>query len=203
MKIEFPTIEEGSRINLHVSNGPKYLEMGATIIRHLKDHIALISLDNTNGRILKFDNVVINVIYTNAEGIPFIWLNSTIVYYQGQYLLQVKPDGGRRHNRRSSFRVGISHAARMRAMGHGEVDVMVRDVSLSGFSITDRRKELNLEKGTSVSLRFQDLGYELDMEGKVTRIEETDDYTVYGFVITKSCKDLSSYVNQKQRKKRT
>lgn len=203
MKQEFSEIEVGSRILLCLSNGNKSMEMGATIARHLKDNIALITLDNSSGQVLKFDNVVINIIYTNAEGIPYIWMNSTVVYYQGQYLLQVKADGGRRHNRRSSFRVGVSHYARLRVTGHGEVEVVVRDVSLTGFSITDRKKELGLSNGAHVLLRYEDIGHQLELEGNVVRIEETEEYIIYGFVITKSCKDLSSYVNLKQRQKRS
>lgn len=203
MRQEFNEIEVGSRILLNLSSGNKSMEMGATIARHLKDNIALITLDNSSGQVLKFDNVVINVIYTNAEGIPYIWMNSTIVYYQGQYLLQVKAEGGRRHNRRSSFRVGVSHYAKLRVTGHGEVEVVVRDVSLTGFSITDRKKELGLSQGTHALLRYEDIGHELELEGNVVRIEETEEYVIYGFVITKSCRDLSSYVNLKQRQKRS
>ncbi|MBQ8518533.1 MAG: PilZ domain-containing protein [Agathobacter sp.] len=203
MKKEFNEIEIGSRILLSLSSGNKSMEMGATIARHLKDNIALITLDNSSGQILKFDNVTINVIYTNAEGIPYIWMNSTVVYYQGQYLLQVKAEGGRRHNRRNSFRVGVSHYAKLRITGHGEVEVVVRDVSLTGFSITDRKKELGLSQGTHALLRYEDIGHELELEGNVVRIEETEEYIIYGFVITKSSRDLSSYVNMKQRQKRT
>ena len=203
MKQEFREIEEGSRILLNLSSGSKSMEMGATIARHLKDNIALIMLDNSSGQILKFDNIVINVVYTNAEGIPYIWMNSTIVYYQGQYLLQVKADGGRRHNRRNSFRVGVSHYAKLRVVGRGEMEVVVRDVSLTGFSITDRKKELDLTQGTHVSLRYEDIGHQLELEGNVVRIEETEEFIIYGFVITKSCRDLSSYVNIKQRQKRS
>ncbi len=203
MKQEFSEIEAGSRLLLNLSSGNKSMEMGATIVRHLKDNIALISLDNSSGQVLKFDNIIINVVYTNNEGIPYIWLNSTVVYYQGQYLLQVKADGGRRHNRRNSFRVGVSHYAKLRRPGHGEVEVVVRDVSLTGFSITDRKKDLNMASGTHAILRYEDIGHQLDLEGNVVRIEETDEYIIYGFVITKSCKDLSSYVNLKQRQKRS
>lgn len=203
MKQEFTEIEVGSRILLSLNSGNKSLEMGATITRHLKDNIALITLDNSSGQVLKFDNVTTNIIYTNAEGIPYIWMNCTIVYYQGQYLLQVKADGGRRHNRRNSFRVGVSHYAKLRISGHGEVEVVVRDVSLTGFSITDRKKELGLTQGTHALLRYEDIGHELELEGNVVRIEETEEYIIYGFVITKSSRDLSSYVNLKQRQKRT
>lgn len=203
MKQEFSEIAIGSRLLITLSNGSKSMEMGATIVRHLKDNIALINLENSNGQILKFDNITINVVYTNAEGIPYLWMNSTIVYYQGQYLLQVRADGGRRHNRRNSFRVGVSHSARLRVPGDGEYDVLVRDVSLTGFSITDRNMLLNIKTGTRAILRYEDIGHELELEGNLVRVVQEDEYVIYGFVITKSCRDLSSYVNLKQRQKRS
>ena len=202
MKKEFSEIEAGSPILISLTNGTNSMELSATIVRHLKENIALITIENTNGQILKFDNITINIIYTNPEGIPYLWMNCTIVYYQGQYLRQVRPDGGRRHNRRNSFRVGVSHTARLRVPGEGEYDVLVRDVSLTGFSVTDRNMLLNLETGARAILRFEDIGHELELEGNLVRIVEEDEYKIYGFVITRSCRDLSSYVNIKQRQKR-
>ncbi len=203
MKVEFSKLEPGSRLNLHITNGLQSLEMGSTLSRHIKENIALITLDKYNEQVLTFENVSINIIYTNPEGIPYIWLNTKIVHYQGQYLIQVDPNGGRRFNRRSSFRVGVSHNARMRLADQGEVDVMVRDISLSGFSITDRRNELNLSKGTHALVRFEDIGHQLELEGHVVRVEEGEGFTIYGFVITKSSRDLSSYVSVKQRRNRS
>ena len=202
MKKEFSEIEAGSPILISLTNGTNSMELSSTIVRHLKENIALITIENTNGQILKFDNITINIIYTNPEGIPYLWMNCTIVYYQGQYLMQVRPDGGRRHNRRNSFRVGVSHTARLRVPGEGEYDVLVRDVSLTGFSVTDRNMLLNLETGARAILRFEDIGHELELEGNLVRIVEEDEYKIYGFVITRSCRDLSSYVNIKQRQKR-
>lgn len=203
MKKEFSEIEVGSRLLITLTNGTNSMEMSATLTRHLKDNIALINFENSNGQVLKFDNVTINVVYTNPEGIPYLWMNSTIVYYQGQYLMQVKADGGRRHNRRNSFRVGVSHSARLRVPGDGEYDVLVRDVSLTGFSITDHNMLLTIKTGARAILRFEDIGHELELEGNLVRVVEEDNYMIYGFVITRSCRDLSSYVNLKQRQKRS
>lgn len=202
MKIDFPTIPEGSRLNLHISSGPKSVELGATIVKHIKPYIAAVELDNMQGRAVKFENVVINAVYTNENGIPYMWLHCAIVYFQKQYLIQVSPEGGRRYNRRSSFRVGVSHPAMMHIEGHGFQEVMVRDISLSGFSVTDRRRTLNLSKGASASLKFEDMGQQIEVSGRVVRVEDTEDYIIYAFVITKSCRDLSTYVTLKQRLKR-
>jgi hypothetical protein len=116
--------------------------------------------------------------------------------------LQVKAEGGFRHNRRSCFRIGVSQHANLRISGRVE-EVVVRDVSLTGFSITDRKKELNLTQGEHGILQYEDMGHELLLEGNLVRIEETPEYIIYGFVITKSSRDLSSYVNIKQRQKRS
>lgn len=202
MKKEFKEIEAGSRLLLSLSSGNRSMEMTATLVRHLKENIALITLDTATNQVYKFDNISISIVYTNPEGIPFIWMNSTIVFYQGQYLLQVKADGGQPHMRRNCYRVGVSQYAKLQIPENGTLDVIVRDVSLTGFSITSRQKDLPLENGTRCILFYEDAGHILNLEGNVVRIEETEQYTIYGFVITKSCKELSAYVNMKQKQKR-
>ena len=200
MRQEFDKIEVGSRILLNLRNESRNMELGATISKHLKDNIALILLDTDNESISKFDNLTINTIYTNPDGIPYIWENSTIVYYQGQYLLQVKSDSGQRHICRNSFRVGVSHNAKLHIMGQPELEVIVGDISLTGFSITDQNKELGLSQGTHALLKYEDIGFALELEGNVVRTEETAEAVIYGFVITKCSRALSSYVNQKQKR---
>ena len=77
--------------------------------------------------------------------------------------------------------------------------VTIKDVSVSGFAISDRKKELKLSKGNQVTVSFEDLGYRMNLAGKVVRIETREDMIVYGFVITNICNDLSTYINIKQR----
>lgn len=40
------------------------------------------------------------------------------------------------------------------------------------------------------------------MDGRVVRIEEREDMIIYGMAICNMCKDLSAYVNNKQRRNR-
>ena len=202
MKQEFSELAPNSHILLNLTNGNKKMDMGATIIRHLKRNIAMIAFDTRPTKVLKFDNITIHVVYTNEEGVPHIWENCMIVYYQGQYLLQVRPQGGDAHNRRTCYRVGVSHPAKLYIKGKWDMDVVVHDISLTGFGIFDEHKELHLEKGDEGHLIFEDIGYVLDLEGNLVRIAESEDSIIYGFVITRSCKDLSSYVNLKQRQRK-
>lgn len=201
MKKEFTELGVGERLVITVSSSNGSIEFSAEIIKHLKSNIALINISDKTDRVLNFNGTDITIVYTTEDGIPYVWFKCTIVFYQGYYLLQVPADGGRRYNRRNSFRVGVAEHAKLCVKGHSEVDVLLKNVSLTGFSITDTKKELNLEGGTPVTLRYEDLGHELLLEGNVVRIQEDDNYTVYGFVITKSCRDLASYVTLKQRSK--
>lgn len=198
MKKKFSEIEPGSRLILHLTNGEKTIELNACLARHLKENIAVITLPISKGQILKFDNMSICVIYTNPKGIPYSWSHAAIVYYHGRYLLKVNTSSGSFHNRRSSFRVRVFEQATLYITGKWDMEVTVRDISLTGFSILDKEKELPLEHGSHAILKYEDIGHVLNLEGKVVRIEETEEQIIYGFVITKSCKDLSSYVNKKQ-----
>lgn len=201
MGIKLSEIETGSKIKLLLSNGSNHMEMDAIVLKHIQEHISIINLCYESDRPLNFDKVKIEVEFTTEEGIPYIWRIAQITSFQSGYVLQVKNDGIR-HNRRECFRVGVSTTGRMKMLGRGEKSVMVRDVSLSGFSITDRKKDLNLEVGNEVNLHFEDLGHNLNLSGKVVRVEEHEDMIIYGFVIGNLCKDLPSYVNTKQRHKK-
>ena len=84
----------------------------------------------------------------------------------------------------------------------GPRQVMVRDLSLSGFSVSDRKKELVLHIGDELSVYFDDLGHTLNLIGRVVRIEEHEDVIIYGLEICNLCKNLSSYLSTKQRQKK-
>ena len=202
MKKEFTELGVGERLVITVSSNNGSIEFSAEIIKHLKSNIALINISDNIDKVLNFKGTDITIVYTTEDDITYAWFKCTIVYYQGHYLLQVPENGGQRYNRRNSFRVGIAQTAKLKVNGHREKNVIIENISLTGFSITDTKKELNLECGTHVTLRYEDLGHELLLDGNVVRIHEEDNYTVYGFVITKSCRDLASYITEKQRSKK-
>jgi hypothetical protein len=79
---------------------------------------------------------------------------------------------------------------------------MVKDVSVTGFSLTDRTGDVELFEGDLVTIKYEDLGHELELQGSVVRIIEKTTMTTYGFILTRSCRDLPSYIALKQRRKR-
>ncbi len=193
-------ITEGDRFVLHISNEGNSLDLYGVIKKHLKENIALITI--LHNQRLSFENVHVDVEAMGEESIPIMWRNVKIVSYKGDYILQAPTDGAK-HNRRGCFRVAVAMVAQMRMGGNGAKHVMVRDISLSGFAIADRKKELELSKGTVLSIFFEDLGCSIDLTGKLVRIEEREDMTIYGFQNINLCRDLSNYLNIKQRRNRT
>ena len=132
------------------------------------------------------------------DGMPYKWSNVKVAFYQKQYILQTEGEGNR-INRREFFRVGVSKRGLMRMAGRGQKDIIVRDISMTGFAITDQRRELDLLPGDEISVHFEDLGHVLDLVGKVVRIQDEEDKIVYGLRIMNLCKDLTSYISTKQR----
>lgn len=199
--IALSELQERDLINIIASTDMGELKMQAYIRKVLKSNVAVIDLVFQEGRTLNFDNVQINVEYAPEDGVPFLWRGGRIVYAKNQYILQVFGEGVR-HNRRDCFRVSVGCYARMGTLGRQPMDVMIRDISLSGYSIADRNKELNLEVGADVTVVFSDLGYNLKLVGRVVRIEEHETITIYGLETRNLCKDLSPYISVKQQRNR-
>lgn len=195
MKYSFSNITEGSPIILMLHNGSVHMKMNASIINLIREDIAIISLETSMTQVLKFDHLEIEVVYVAHDGIPYMWKKAKIVHFKNNYVLQVKGEGSR-YNRRCSYRVNISRSAIIRT-DDGEYRVIVKDVSLTGFSIADKKNELTLSIQSGATLYFEDINHIIDLYGEVMRIEERDDYKIYGFSIRRSCRDLPSYITTK------
>lgn len=202
MGVKLSEITEGDHITLKIRSADKGLEMNAILKKHVKENIAIISLDYPSNKKLVFDNVQVDLEYIHENTMPVLWSNIKVVNYSNNdYAIQATSDGNKR-NRRDSFRVSVATMANMTMTGRGVQQVMIKDVSLSGFAITDREKELGLEMGDELTVNFEDLGHILKLVGRLVRIEEHEDMIIYGFEICNLCKDLSSYVSLKQQRRK-
>jgi len=199
--LKISELEEKDLITIIASSDMGELKLQGYIKRILKDDVAVIEVLFQDGRRLNFENVQLCIEYAPEDGVPFIWRGARIVFVKDQYVLQVGGEGVR-HNRRSCFRVSVGCYARMAMLGRQGQDVLIRDVSLSGFSIADRGKELELNLGDELTVVFSDLGYDLKLLGRVVRMEEMESMIVYGMETRNLCKDLSPYINMKQQRNR-
>lgn len=203
MGFKLEDIGEGEPITLLISNNDNSLEMQGLLKKHVRSNIALISIEHSesDSKRLNFDNVQIDLEYAQDDDVPIVWHNAKVVSVKNEYVLQVASDGVR-HNRRNSFRVAVAKTALMRMIGRGAQHVMIKDISITGFAISDRTKELGLSIGDKLSISFEDFGHKIDLDGRVVRIEEREDMFVYGLEIINLCKDLASYISTKQRRNR-
>lgn len=196
MKYSFSNIKDGSSIIIMMHNGSVHMKLMGNIINLIREDIATISLETPTTQILKFDHTELEVIYVSQEGIPFIWKKAKIVHFKNNYVLQVKGDGSK-YNRRMTYRVKLSLSAELRKSDDSLHQATVKDVSLTGFSICDKNKELLLSKDDGVTIQFEDIDYTINLYGTVIRIEEKEDSITYGFIIRRSCRDLPSYITAK------
>lgn len=199
MSVQFSELEESTFIRLRIRKGESEFSLGATIKKHLTEQFTLITLDYAGGETLIFENVTVDVEFFPPGDVPLMWKNVKVITQKGMYVLQVTGEPIR-NNRRDSFRISVAKTALMRRAGSRPMHVTVKEVSLSGFSITDHKKELNLEVGMQVSVFFEDWGYQMNLDGRVVRVDEQEEMTIYGFAILNLCKDLSLYINDKQRR---
>lgn len=202
MKYNFSDIEDGSPIILMLHNGSVHMKLDATIINLIREDIAIITLETSVTHILRFDNIEINVVYVSEEGTPYMWKKAKIVYFKNNYILEVKGEGTR-YNRRYTYRVNVGRTAQVRTAEDNEYSITVKDVSLTGFSLADKKNELRLNIEDGVSIYFEDINHVIDLYGTVMRIEKKDDYYIYGLHIRRSCRDLPSYVTAKLGDKRS
>lgn len=199
MGVKLQDIEDGSHLILQIRTLDNQMELGATLKRHIKDNIIAIDLEYSGTQRLVFDRVLIDMECPQEDDLPIIWRNVKIVYYKSEYVLQVQSDGVR-NNRRAAFRVSVAQTAMVRISGRAPQKILLKDISLTGFSISDRSKDLNLSMGDQINVSFQDWGFDIRLDGRVVRIEERDDMTVYGFEICSQCNDLSAYISIRQRR---
>lgn len=202
MKYNFSDIEDGSPIILMLHSGSVHMKLDATIINLVRNDIAIITLETSVSQILRFDNIDINVVYISDEGTPYMWKKAKIVHFKNNYILEVKGEGVR-YNRRYTYRVNVGRLAQVLTANDLEYQVTVKDVSLNGFSLADKKNELHLAIDDGISIFFEDINHTIDLYGSVIRIEKRDDYYIYGCKIRRSCRDLPSYVTAKLGDKRS
>lgn len=195
-------IEPGNPVSLRISANGKNMRLDAITKRNISDNTIIISLQCDFKKKLNFSNVKTDLEFYPDGNAPIKWYAVTVKSMDNDYIVDA-PSNGSRINRRATFRVGISMPAKLdTVIPNCPRQVTIRDVSLTGFSITDRKRELPFAIGNTISVSWEDFGYVLDLSGRLIRIETRDDATIFGFEICNICKDLSSYISAKQRQLR-
>lgn len=170
------------------------IEFRATVSQVNPQYLVM-DIPKVEDKHLSFKGVTTSLL-TELNGGAYEFTPCNIVYYKGFYIAQCLNEG-RKINRRKNFRVGISIIGSMIRGGDNPVNVYVRDVSASGFSITTER-ELSL--GEEITVRYSDMGIKISLTGTVVRmVNEEEGKNIYGCKLLRESEGIAQYVQQKQR----
>lgn len=202
MGVKLSELEEGCSLSIRVRGKDETIQISASYLKLIRADAILISLHFDTQKRISFDNVATDMEFAKDGELPIIWHNVKVLSFKSDYVVQVFSDGTK-YNRRNSYRVGVSIPARVTVSGSGlPAMVMIKDVSLTGFAVSDRKKEISLQTGELLSVAWEDNGHKLNLAGRLVRIEEHPEYNIFGFETINVCKDLSSYISYKQRSKK-
>ena len=193
-KIYLTDLTEGSSVTVSSRTNGNTVEFNGTVVK-VYDSFICLDIPKVDGKILSFKGVNTDVLAAVEEGALYKFSDCSIAYLKGYYVVKCTREG-RKINRRKSFRVGVSIIGSMYRLGVDPVNVYVRDISETGFSITtDKELEINEE----ICVRYDDLGYKIVLNGKIVRMVEQDWKNVYGLQQTKENAGLNTYIANKQR----
>ena len=193
-KIYIMDLQVGTEVTIACRLHDKTAEFKSTIVKVTETFICL-DIPKVEGKTLSFEGVSTSILATAEDGILYKFPECVIGYYKGVYVAKCfKP--GTKVNRRGSFRVGVSVVASLIRNSSEPVNVYVRDVSATGYSITTDK---DMAVGEEICIRFDDMGMRLQLVGRIVRMEELEDKKIYGIQMIKPPAMLENYINAKQR----
>lgn len=205
----------GSSVTFYVKIGDQQMSFESSILDvNPKKHLVLAEAILKDGKVLAFKGNAISVdmVVSVSDGKPFYFENigveplrlpdNTFVYN-----LSCTKEGVP-YNRRGSYRCFIGNPVYLRnSREMKEYAVILRDVSVTGFSITcDASTDLDLAANQMVHVLLEDYLEEVDQNfsfhlyGLMVRKQEMEnDKVLYGFKLNTSVTGLENYLTQKER----
>lgn len=197
-------MKQGDNIIFRVNVKEKRIEFPSKVTLIEKDYI-LTEVVRIDERIVNFagDEVYVDVVCIREGKSPVIWKNvasASVTYKKNVYYKIAAFSDGLETNRREAFRqfVGIDGVAQIH-QNKKAVDVIVKDVSESGFSFVSSE---DVEPAVNVPVRmvFVDFEKQYSLIGVIVRkvvIEENK--ILYGCSMTNDNPEIIKYINAKQR----
>lgn len=204
--MEIREITPSFKMSITISNQQSSMTLNSDIAFVEGDKLYVTPFEH-NGVILNFNSnaVVISMIAYQEEKTPFLWKT---VHIEREnigginYHVITSDVIGVKINRRENFRVFIGIDGKATVLGK-EVpfDVMVKDVSESGFAIlVDTTSPIKINKNEAVMIDFYDkvVDERFHLTGRVVRAEATERYILYGCRLLKDNGIVRKYIANKQ-----
>ena len=158
------------------------------------------------GAVLNFDsaNVSISMIAYEEEKSPYLWQVVHIgkeIRDNVPYHVVTSNLSGVKINRRENFRLYLGIEGRATIMGGRPFDVLVKDISSSGYAVlVDMNTPISVHKNDVMQLEFSDKSFEEDfiLNGRVVRMDKTDRYLLYGSRLVAENPVIDRYIANKQ-----
>lgn len=191
-KMEFPS-------SIEATNPRKKLSFLAPIMK--------------DGRILNFNGkgIQTSILVQLPDSKPMIFRNiilNTMKRDDGTFCYGVQcAEEGIEINRRGAFRCSIGVRSMMRiGLAKTTYDIIVRDVSLTGFSFVFCSLEDSTDVGKGIHLVLNDYleetceDFSFQLYGNVVRVEEVENgKTIYGCKLAEPVRGLDTYIAKKER----
>lgn len=211
MRIEELTI--GTDITFLVIINGEQLSFNSKIQEvYPKKHFVLADAVFHNEKIISFrgKNIIVNLLVTTQDDKPQLFKNITVttmkktdgsLCYNLTTIAESKP-----YNRRESYRCYVGVPSSMQCgPNRAAVEVIIRDVSVSGFSVTCETN-MDLQPNQTMHVVLNDYIEELaekfsfHLYGLIARVQEFDDGKVlYGCRFNSYVTGLEAYIMKKER----
>ena len=197
-------LQPESEIKFEVQMDNQKLEFDSKVVMIL-DKCILANPVKVNGKVVGItsENSLTSMFWNQGEKPPIVWRNVDVqvVAYKGTVVYMVTQTlEGKELNRRGAYRlfVGIHGQLKMSLNGRA-YDVMVKDISETGFSFVYDSEIAEIEAGT-LNLIFSDEGQSICLVGKFVRMYEAQpNRIVYGCKMIAKMPSIAKYISEKQR----
>lgn len=162
------------------------------------------------GALLNFDSkrVKVSMLVYEPDKSPFMWQLVHVekgVQDGKVYHVITSAVTGNKVNRRSNFRQFIGIEGTVSIAGGKPIDIMVKDISFSGYSIlVDMVEKTVIQRNDMLMLNFYDKAFDstFNILGRVVRTDQTDKYKLFGCKMTTENPVIDKYIANKQLEKR-
>lgn len=204
--MEIRELTPSYKMSITISNQQSSMTMNSDIAFVNGDKLYVTPFEH-NGVILNFNSgaVVVSMIAYQEEKTPYLW---KIVHISREnidginYHVITSEVAGVKVNRRENFRVFVGLDGKASILGKDvPFDVMVKDVSESGFAIlVDMTSTVKINKNEAVMVDFYDaeVDEKFTLTGRVVRAEVLEKFILYGCRLLKDNDLMRRYIANKQ-----
>lgn len=199
-------LKSGDEITFEVLINSTPYEFKCTVLDDAGGNAIYTTPIRANNKVVSLasDSITINIILSRKDMMPVVWrrVSAVIDTHKKNTVYRVSClTLGMEENRRSAFRLylGLSAVAQI-GTNRKAVDVILKDISESGFSIISK-ENLDEFEGNLARIVFSDEGKSFSVVGIIIRKFPYDDERfLYGCRLNQKTITLSRYINERQRK---